>query len=263
MKYGLIVAALLSAVAAALGDTTRVVDGKRRLTAVGMVVIFAALLAAIGSTIVGVEADRERRRREAAESRIRSVWAPQLDRAVGQTRMLIRYLGVNAKLEQEHGPNPVDFTVAGLVENGTIESFGPGQSIPVVPESELFDLLGEFNVNPQRFPWRAWPLPPSWRPRRFQSIDQRLSASASQVLTGLDEIADEYGDVMDQDERALVEELRTDAFLLHLSTIRETAADARVREDSDFYPVHILEPGLQGAPRESLERLLQLIAPIE
>ena len=259
MRFILIVTALVTAIAAVFGDTTHVVDGARRLNAVGWVVISMAVAAAAASTAIDVRAGIERRKLEDADSQIRAVWEPQLRRALSHTSTLIRYLGVNAKLEQQQGESPVEYNVSGLIQPDRIEQMGLESPGPEVSDQELFELLPEFSVNPVRFPRLAWPHAPSWRPIRYLSIDQRLSQSATEILNEFDELVEQYGDVMPRDRRALVEEIRKSPFLHHLAAIREIAAEAREREDSISYPVHILEPGIQGAPRDSLARLLELL----
>lgn len=259
MKYVLIITALVTAIAAVFGDTTQVVDGARRLTAIGWVVISMALAAAAASIAIDVRADIEKRKLEDADTQIRAVWEPQLRRALSHSRTLVRFLAVNAKLEQQQGESPIAYNVSGLIEPERIEQMGLEDPGPEVSAEELFELLPEFSVNPLRFPRLAWPRAPSWRPVRYQSIDQRLSQSATGILNEFDELVEQYGDVMPRDRRALVEEIRKSPFLHHLAAIREIAAEAREREDSIYYPVHILEPGIQGAPRDSLSRLLELL----
>ncbi len=257
MKYVLIFAALLTAIVATLGQTTRLTNGAKSLTGVGFIVIGMAIITAIASIVIGVREDR-------AKKRLRNVWGAQLDLTLSETRTLLRYLAINVKLEQVHGPSSIKYDEMRNRITTEVKSLGELEGVeeiqePEVSRQELIDLLGEFSVNPRRFPHRAWPLPPSWKPRQVQSIEQELSIRASEILTGFDKLVDEYGDVLDLDRRALVEELRKSPFLQHLAAIREVAAEARIREDSESYPVCVLEPGIQGAPLSSLERLFELI----
>lgn len=181
-----------------------------------------------------------------------SLWG-SLERVIGRTRMLLRYLAVNAKLEQQDGPvDPVPLYSAPDPEepDTTLES---DALEPVVTQEEFIDLLGKFSVNPPRYPKRSWPQPPSSRPRQY--IDQQLSMIASEILTSLSVLADkDDGELMWK-----VDRLRNSEFLLHLSKIDRIAQLALLHHvDSVFPVVGILEPGFLGVSRESIEHLFEL-----
>ena len=259
MSYILILFALTATIAAALGETHTKTGGRRRLTRVGLIVVSAAVLTAGVSIFENLNQGR-------ARSRLQSIWTRELQGTVAIATRLNEYLLQNARQEVEKGPNPhrlYDDRGKQLRPPLRTTSMQFHSGITPLSRDEAITLLAEFNVNPPRYPWQSWPAPISWRPQRVLTMDDRISHIADDIIQSLERITEEFGDLMAPGERANIEELRRSSYLVHLASIKNIAADARLREDSYTYPVCILQPGISGAPIEDYDKFLELLEEIK